>query len=98
MAITLNKQAIKCEQIALASGSITPNSSPNAHLYDISRQWRRLCHATKHLSTEIVGYTEKEEKAAEVILATLTYLQRIGCANIERLLLDTIEHHARQIE
>ena len=41
---------------------------------------------------------KKEEAAAEVMISTLTYLQRIGCKNIEQLLKDTIERHARQNE
>lgn len=98
MAITLNKQAIRCEEIALAGGKITPASSPRTLLYDISREWRQLLDATSFPSEKMPDWSEKEEAASEVLVAALTYLQRIGCKNIEQLLLDTIERHARQNE
>lgn len=93
MAITLNKHAILCEQLAVAGGKITPNSSPRVSLYDISREWRRLCDATGFKSLTLEGYTEREQGAAEVIIATLTYLQRIGCTDVERLLKAAIASH-----
>ena len=96
MAITLNKSAIKCEEIAIASGRITPNSSPRPLLYDISRSWRELCDASCFRSDNPGPWSEREDSAAEVIISTITYLQRIGCKNIEQLIKDTIERHARQ--
>ena len=98
MAITLNKQAIRCEKIAIDSGKITSLSSSRITLYDISRKWRELLDATSYPSSEMSKWSEKEVAAAEVLIATLTYLQRIGCKNIEQLLRDVIERHARQNE
>lgn len=98
MAITLNKQAAKCEEIALAGGKITHMSSSRTVLYDISRNWRNLLDATDFPSDNQPDWNEKEEAAAEVLVSALTYLRRIGCKNIERLLLDTIERHTRLIE
>lgn len=97
MAITLNKSAIRCEEIAIASGKITSNSSARPLLYDISRN-RELLDASSFQSDNPGPWSEKEEAAAEVMISTLTYLQRIGCKNIEQLLKDTIERHARQNE
>lgn len=98
MAITLNKYAIRCEEIAIASGKITSNTSPRTSLYDISRHWRELLDASGYKSGNAGPWNEKEEAAAEVMISTMTYLQRIGCKNIEQLLKDTIERHARQNE
>lgn len=98
MAITLNKYAIRCEEIAIASGKITPNSSATPLLYDISRNWRTLVDATSYKSENMPEWSEKEELASEVIISAVTYLQRLGCKNIEQLLKDTIERHARQNE
>ena len=98
MAITLNKQAIRCEEIAIANGKITPSSSARPLLYDISRSWRDLCDATVFRNDSSGSWSEREIQAAEVMIATMTYLQRIGCKNIERLLLDIIEYHSRNIE
>lgn len=98
MAITLNKHAIRCEEIAIAGGKITPNSSPRMSLYDISVNWRELADATKFKSLTLPEWTEQEEAAAGVINSALTYLQRIGCKNIEQLLKDFIEQKARECE
>lgn len=98
MAITLNKYAVICEEIALAGGKISPHSSATPLLYDISRNWRELLDATNFKSLNNGEWSEKEELASEVIISAITYLQRIGCKNIEKLLKDTIERHARQNE
>lgn len=96
MAIPLKKFAALCEEVALANGKITPLSSPTVSLHDISREWRELCKATAFKSPNLKEWSEKEEGAAEVIIAALTYLQRIGCKDIEKLLRDTLEQHRRQ--
>jgi hypothetical protein len=96
MAITLNKIAKKCENIAIVSGRITPLSSPTVSLYDISRNWRSLVDASKYKSADIPEWSEREEEAAGVIIATITYLQRIGCRNIEQLIKDKFEDDRRK--
>lgn len=93
MAIPLNKSAIRCEELAIANGSITPTSSARPLLYDISRHWRRLLDATSFKSDNS-SWSEKEEAACEVLISTLAYLKRIGCSNIEQLLKDGIERHS----
>lgn len=97
MAITLNKYAVICEEIALAGGKITDNSSARPLLYDISRNWRSLLDATGFPSDYPGAWSEREEAASEVIISAMTYLQRIGCSNIEQLLKDTIERHAKEV-
>lgn len=96
MAIPLKKFAMQCEEVAIACGSITPLSSPTATLYEISRKWRMLCKATMFKSETLKGWTEKEECAAEVIIASLIYLQRIGCSDVEKLVRDTLARHGQQ--
>lgn len=96
MAIPLKKFAAQCEEVAIAKGKITPLSSPSVSLHDISREWRSLHKATAFKSLNLPDWSEKEEGAAEVIIAALTYLQRIGCKDIEKLLRETLEHHRRQ--
>lgn len=98
MAITLNKYAVICEQIALAGGKITENSSARPLLYDISRNWRSLLDSTGFSSGNPEKWSEREEAACEVMISAMTYLQRIGCRNIEQLLKDMIERHAKEIE
>ena len=96
MAVSLKKLATQCVEVAMANGKITPLSSPNVTLYDISRNWRKLCRSTSFKSCEQIDYSEKEEAAAEVIISALTYLQRIGCKDIEKLIGSTLELHRRQ--
>lgn len=96
MAITLNKIAVRCNAIAEACGKITSTSSAQPMLYDISRNWRSLLDATNYKSDVLPEWSEKEELAGEVMISALTYLQRIGCRNIEQLLKDIVELHARQ--
>lgn len=97
MAIPLRKFAAQCEEAAIANGKITPTTSPTVNLYDISRFWRELCKATNFNSDTLEGWSEKEEGAGKVIIAAITYLQRIGCKDIEKLLRDTLEQERRQI-
>lgn len=98
MAITLNKYAVRCEQLAIAEGKITSTSSAQPLLYDISRNWRALLDATNFRSLSLDTWSEKEEMAGEVMVSTLAYLQRIGCSNIEQLLKDVLERQAQRIE
>ena len=90
MAIPLKKFAMQCEAAAIAK------TSPTATLYDISRRWRNLCNASAFKSMTLKGWTEKEECAAEVIIASLVYLQRIGCSDVEKLVRDTLARHGQQ--
>ncbi len=93
MAITLNKYAVRCEQLAIAGGHITENSSARPLLYDISRNWRTLLEASG-FGSDICGWSDREVAASEVIVAAVTYLQRIGGRNIDQLLKKTIERQA----
>ena len=95
MAIPLRKFAKRCEEVAIANDKITALSSSTVSLYEISRQWRKLADATTFISNE--PWSEKEEGAAEVIIAALTYLQRIGCKDIEKCLKDTLERQSRKL-
>lgn len=98
MAISLDKSARRCERIALAGGRITEGSSARPLLYDISRQWRRLAEASAFRCVADTEWDEREVAAAEVMIATMAYLRRIGCVSIERLLADTIGRHERHGE
>lgn len=95
MAITLNKYAAKCERMAITSGEITSDSSPRTLLYSISRNWRVLLDIAGQDTAKRGMWTAKEEAAGEVIVSTLTYLRRIGCNDVERLLKDIIERNSR---
>lgn len=94
MAITLNKLAVRCENDAIGCGRITGESSPRMSLYDISVRWRTLMDATAFRHPDFPKYSEKEVEGARVLLSTLAYLRRVGCANIEQLLRDVADKGA----
>lgn len=97
MAIPLKRFAALCEEVALSKGTITSLSSPTVSLHEISRTWRELCNTTAHKDDNLHDWTQREVGAADMIIAVLTYLQRIDCNDIEKLLWDTLEQHRRQI-
>lgn len=97
MAIPLRKFATQCVQVAIEGGKITEASSSRASLYEISRKWRELYDATSFQSQSVEGWTEKEVAAAKVIIASLTFLERIGCKNVEQLLKQTLEQEAAKL-
>lgn len=90
MAIPLRKFAAECMQVAIERGKITENSSPRVLYYEISRKWRELNRSTGFCNQAPTGWTEKEVAAAEVIIASLAFLERTGCKNVEQLLQDTL--------
>ena len=92
--ITLNKLAVKCREIALQRHKITRNSSHKG--LGISQEWRELFNATDDPSGHISGYSEREEEAADVIIAAMTYLQSIGCKDIEQLIKDKISFNEKR--
>lgn len=89
---TLNNLAARCERAAIASGQITAASSPRVSMFDISRRWRELCEAGKRPGADPGTFSQREQKAAEVILASMAYLHRIGCTDIEKLLRQTLRN------
>lgn len=97
MAIPLKKFAALCEEVTLSRGNITSLSSPTVSLHEISRTWRELCNTTAHKDDNLSDWTQREVGAADMIIATLTYLQRIGCNDVEKLILDTLEQRRRKI-
>ena len=94
--ITLNKLAVKCYRTAIKRGKIGKHSSPKAIITAISKEWRELCEATEYRRNHIPKYSECEEEAADIIIASLTYLQRIGCRDIEQLIKDKINFNAQR--
>lgn len=88
--ITLNRLAERCYQIALKRGKINIYTSRRAIINAISTEWRELSQAEKSKSNHLPKYSQQEEEAADVIITTLTFLQKIGCSDIERLIKDKI--------
>lgn len=98
MAKKLNNCALRCEELAIAGGKITAQSSERPLLYDISRNWRAALDATGFRSQNLPQWSEKEEAAGELIISALAYLRRIGCKDIEQLIYDILEQRAQEYE
>lgn len=98
MALPLKKFSILCEEIAIASGKITPTSSPAPIVYEISRKWRDLLDATNFPSEKYLSWTEKEVAAGEIIISAVTFLKLIKCKNIETLLRDIVNEKSSRDE
>ncbi len=96
--ITLNKLAIKCREIALRRRKITRDSSYNGLAIGISMEWRELVKATGNPSEHISDYSDREEEAADIIIAAMTYLQSIGCKDIEQLIKDKISFNEKRTD
>nr|DAL35600.1 MAG TPA_asm: NTP-PPase-like protein [Caudoviricetes sp.] len=96
--ITLNKLAVKCREIALRRRKITKDSSHKGLAIGISMEWRELFNASENPSEHIGDYSEREEEAADVIIAAMTYLQSIGCRNIEQLIKDKISFNEKRTD
>lgn len=95
--IKLDKLAKLCHQTALRRKKIGEHSSPKGIMLAISAEWRELCAASQEKDSEhIPEWSEMEEEAADVIIATVTLLQHIGCESIEQLLRDKIEFNRKR--
>lgn len=94
--ITLNKLAKKCLEIAFRRGKVNRYTSGKAYMCHISTEWRELVASTSYKSEHLPQYSEHEEEAADVIICTLTYLERIGCKDIEQLIRDKIEFNDKR--
>lgn len=96
--ITLNKLAVRCFEIAMRRGKINQFTSGKAIILAISSEWRELLEATKFKSEHLPQYSEQEEEAADIIITTLTYLHRIGCEDVERLIKDKISFNEKRTD
>lgn len=84
--------------IAKRRGKINDHSSSRAIIMHMSSEWRELCRATKYRSDHMPKYSEQEEEAADVIITALTFLCKIGCKDIERLIKDKVEFNDKRTD
>ena len=87
--IKLNRLAEQCREVALRKHRITSDSSHRGLMKTISVKWRNLWNASPEQRSEnLPKWSYCEETAADIIVGALTYLQSIGCKNIEQLIKD----------
>ena len=61
----------------------------------ISAEWRELMDAADRPSPHIGGWSEREEEAADIVISAVTYLECIGCRDIEQLIKDKVAYNER---
>ena len=89
--IKLNRLAEHCREVALARHIITKHSSYKGLAISMSANWRKLWNAPDKESSNLPQWSYREEKAADVIISAITYLESVGCENIEQLIKDKVE-------
>lgn len=94
--ITLNRLAGKCRETALRRHKITVHSSHRGLAIGISAEWRELMDAADRPSPHIGGWSEREEEAADIIISAVTYLECIGCRDIEQLIKDKVAYNEQR--
>lgn len=95
--ISINKKAAECEALEIATNRLTTASSPKAAMNVISAHWRELSRCNPIKSSKLPQWTEQEIEGAKVVMATLVYLRRLGCCNVEKLLKDVIDLESRSV-
>jgi len=97
MSVSINNKAAECESLEIAANRITADSSPRVSLNHISAQWRELARSNPIKTQRLPMWTEQEVECAKLVMAALTYLRRVQCVNIEKLINDVIRYQSEQI-
>lgn len=86
----INKLAKKCHEIMRTKLKMSRDSSSTPLLCQVSVHWRSAMDATNYKGDLSGGWKEKELSAAHMIIASYAYLEKIGCADPERLIKESL--------
>ena len=86
--ITLNKLAQSCLFTIMKRFRLNKTSSIKAFGNYISACWRKM-DMLDTTNEELLQ--EREKRAADIIIATVAYLEMLGCEDIEKLIKDRIK-------
>ena len=92
--ISLNHMAGKALKTATKRGKVTDNTTDREQIDAIVDELVELAFATEERSAHI-PFTEQEEEAADVIIATLTFLARKG-VDVDMLLIAKMSYNANR--
>ena len=92
--ISLNHMAGKALKTAIKRGKVTDKTTDWKQIVAISGELNELADATEKRSAHI-PFTEQEEEAADVIIATLTFLARKG-VDVDMLLIAKMSYNANR--
>lgn len=95
--VNLNLMGIQAFDCAKKRGKITDYTTDLIQLNAIKDEFNELRSASTNPSIHIEGYTEQQEEAADVIIATLTFLTRKG-VDINKLLEKKMEYNTKRLD
>lgn len=87
--------AEKALETATKRGKVDSRTTDMEQIQAIRAELAELADATEKKSVHIPYFTEQEEEAADVIIATLTYLARKG-ADVDLLLISKMSYSANR--
>lgn len=81
--IALQRMANRCLNRLIGAGRTRMDANPNLDKNIISAEWRKL--------NKAVTQEEKEDAAIDILFATLSYLAKIKCKDIEERIWERIK-------
>ncbi len=93
--LSLNRMAEKALETATKRGKVDSRTTDMEQIQAIRAELAELADATEKKSVHIPYFTEQEEEAADVIIATLTYLARKG-VDVDLLLISKMSYNANR--
>lgn len=93
--ISLNHMAKKALEVAIKRGKVDSRTTDMEQIAAIRAELAELADATEKKSLHLPCFTEQEEEAADVIIATLTYLARKN-VDVDLLLISKMSYNANR--
>lgn len=93
--LSLNYMAKEALRTATKRGKVDDRSTDMEQIAAIRAELAELADATEKKSAHLPCFTEQQEEAADVIIATLTYLARKG-VDVDLLLISKMSYNANR--
>lgn len=93
--MSLNYMAKKALETATKRGKVDSRTTDTEQIAAIRAELAELADATENKSLHLPCFTEQEEEAADVIIATLTYLARKN-VDVDLLLISKMSYNANR--
>lgn len=93
--MSLNYMAKKALETATKRGKVDSRTTDMEQIQAIRAELAELADATENKSLHLPCFTEQEEEAADVIIATLTYLARKN-VDVDLLLIAKMSYNANR--
>ena len=93
--MSLTHMAKKALEVATKRGKVDSRTTDMEQIAAIRAELAELADATEKKSLHLPCFTEQEEEAADVIIATLTYLGRKN-VDVDMLLIGKMSYNAKR--